>query len=101
MEEHEYSTYQVRCRAVTAVLNGRPASTVAETYGVHRGTVYRWLARYREEDGVAGLTRRPVSGRPRKLAELTEKELEDIVLRAYPKTLVLLRRGNLAYRRNR
>jgi len=80
MEEHEYSTYQVRCRAVTAVLNGWPASTVAETYSVHRGTVYRWLARYREEDGVAGLTRRPVSGRPRKLAELTEKELEDIVL---------------------
>ncbi len=80
MDKGKYSTYEIRCRAVEAVLNGQPAPSIAEAYGVHKASVYRWIARYNETDGVSGLVRKPVSGRPRKLAELTEEELENIVL---------------------
>ncbi len=69
----------VRERAVGAVWNGIPKSTVAETFGVSRLTIYRWLKRY-EEDGTKGLERKAGSGRPRKLEELTEEELKDIVV---------------------
>jgi transposase len=53
---------------------------VAESYNVDRITVYRWVRRF-EEHGELGLLRRPGSGRPRKLQELTESELRWMVLK--------------------
>lgn len=70
----------VRERAVEAVRNGIAKSTVAQAYGVSRLTIYRWLDRF-AKNGSDGLERKPGSGRPRKLEELTEEELKEVVLR--------------------
>jgi transposase len=56
-----------------------PVSQTATTFGVDRTTLHRWLARY-DEHGEAGIRRRPVSGRPRKLRGFTAKRLKRIVL---------------------
>lgn len=79
MDGHRYSTLDVRIRAVEAVRNGMPVSQTAAAYGVDRTTLHRWLARH-DQDGEQGLQRRPVSGRPRKLAGVTAKRLKRIVL---------------------
>jgi transposase len=80
MDERKNSTYEVRILAVKAVLRGRSMADVADAYETNRSTVCRWVKRYHEE-GVEGLERRPTSGRPRILEELTEEELRDTVLR--------------------
>jgi len=75
-----YSNYDLRCRAVRAVVEqGMPVVSVAKAYGVGRSTLYRWLERYKNE-GEEGLLRRPGSGRPPKLRELDERRLKRIVL---------------------
>lgn len=79
MDERKNSTYEIRVRAVKAVLRGRSMSDVADAYGTNRSTVSRWVKRYQTE-GEEGLERRATSGRPRKLEELTEEELRAIVL---------------------
>jgi transposase len=80
MSEEGYSTVEVRIRAVQAVERGWAVSEAADAFGVARRTLHRWLNRY-EENGEAGLARKPGSGRPRKLEELGEGELRAIVLR--------------------
>lgn len=80
MEEAGYSTYEIRVRAVDAVQSGMAVAAVAEAYRVDRSTVHRWISRFHSEGGNHGLIRKPVSGRPRKLASLDEPELRDIVL---------------------
>jgi len=79
MSDGFHMSATVRERAMEAVGNGIPKSTVAEAFGVSRLTIYRWLKRF-EEDGTKGLQRKSGSGRPRKLEELTEGELKAIVL---------------------
>lgn len=79
MEGLMYSTFEVRARAVAAAVDGNPIGKVAQAYGVDRTTLHRWLQRYREQ-GQAGLQRRPVSGRPRKLSGRTEYILKRMVL---------------------
>jgi transposase len=75
-----YSTYDIRLRAVQAIVEERmPITTVADAFRTDRTTVHRWLARYREE-GDAGLHRRPVSGRPRKLQSVGRDALKAIVM---------------------
>lgn len=75
-----YSTYDVRLRAVQAVVEERlPITTVADAYGTNRSTVHRWLSRYYEK-GDAGLYRKPVSGRPRKLQGVNRDGLKAIVM---------------------
>lgn len=79
MDERRNSTCDVRVRAVKAVLRGRSMSDVADAYDTNRSTISRWVKRY-EEEGEEGLDRRPTSGRPRMLAQLTEEELRNVVL---------------------
>jgi transposase len=79
MDGRGYSTLDVRIRAVEAVRNGIPVSQTATTFGVDRTTLHRWLVRHRQQ-GEAGLRRRPVRGRPRKLSGITAKRLKRIVL---------------------
>jgi transposase len=79
MDGRRYSTVEVRIRAVEAVRNGMAISQTAIAYGVDRTTLHRWLARY-DQRGMQGLQRRPVSGRPRKLAGATAHRLKRIVL---------------------
>ena len=77
MSDGAYSTIEIRRRAVKAVARGVPVGQVAESYNVDRSTIYRWVTRFEEVGDVA---RRPGSGRPRKLQELTEAQLRKIVL---------------------
>jgi len=79
MSEQGYSTFEIRARAVDAVLRGQGKGEVARAFGVDRGTLYRWMIRY-QEDGDNGLRRKIGSGRPRTLGELDEDELRGIVL---------------------
>jgi transposase len=81
MSEGSHLSSSVRLRAVEAVQDEVPISTVAKVFGVSRLSVYRWLRRF-ETDKQEGLERKPGSGRPRKLEELSEDELKTIVLRA-------------------
>ena len=75
-----YSTYELRVRAIDALIRGVPVGEVATAFGVDRTTVFRWHQRY-EVEGTAGLERSPGSGRPRTLEDLTEHELRAIVLK--------------------
>lgn len=79
MDERKNSTFELRVRAVRAVLRGRSMSDVADAYETDRSTVCRWVKRFQDE-GDDGLERRPTSGRPRTLEDLTENELRAIVL---------------------
>jgi transposase len=79
MDARGYSTVEVRIRAVEAVQNGMSVSQTATAFGVARTTLHRWLARH-QKLGAAGLQRRPVSGRPRKLPGLDAKRIKRIVL---------------------
>jgi transposase len=74
------STYDVRARAVRAVLDEQlPVTLVAQAFGTERSTIHRWLTRF-QEGGDLGLNRRPVSGRPRKVQALDAAGLIQVVL---------------------
>jgi transposase len=80
MEGLGYSTFDIRVRAVQAVLKGTPITHVAVAYQTDRSTIHRWLERYHQAGDESGLQRRPVSGRPRKLQQLSEYNLRRLVL---------------------
>jgi transposase len=83
MEERNqgrYSTFEIRVRAVEAVSRGVSVGGVAEAYGVNRTTLFRWVRRH-TENGVSGLERKEVSGRPRLLECLDKKALWEIILK--------------------
>ena len=56
----------LRIRAVDQVEDGAHPEDVAAALGLHRKTVYGWLAKYRE-GGLDALRAKPVPGRPPKL----------------------------------
>jgi len=62
-----------------AVLEGMPLVDIAVAYGVNRKTVARWVTRFHKE-GASGLQRKAGSGRRRKLEDLSEQGLLNIVL---------------------
>jgi transposase len=76
-----YSTYEVRERAVKAVLSGYTVAGVAEIYQVHRATLHRWLDRYKQNAGFSGLERKPGSGRKRTMGRPQLRKLFKMVLR--------------------
>lgn len=78
MSDGSQVSAEMRHRATIAVHDGMPVGQVAVAYGVNRTTLFRWLRRV-ELEGERGLLRRPGSGGPRKLEELTEDELYDLV----------------------
>lgn len=79
-KQGKYSTFDIRVRAVEAVSRGLPLGDVAEAYGVHRTTLFRWVTCH-ETHGFTGLKRKEVSGRPRLLEDLDKEALWRIVLR--------------------
>lgn len=81
MHKTKNSTFDIRVRAVRACLNNMPVASIATAYGIHRSTLHRWLARYKNEASENGLIRKPVSGRPRKLESFDEFDLRSIVLK--------------------
>ena len=80
MDGQGYSSWELRLRAVRAVLGGMSITAVARAYCTDRRTVQRWLGRFRA-DGAEGLERKAGSGRPRKLAELTLSDLRLLVVK--------------------
>lgn len=76
----EYSTYELRVRAVEALRRGLTVKEVAAAYQVDRTTLFRWRVRQGQK-GEKGLLRRPGSGRPRKLTELEEGDWRHLVLK--------------------
>jgi len=79
MDGQGYSTLDVRIRAVKAVQGGMAVGQAARAHGVDRTTLHRWLRRHHDE-GEAGLQRRTVSGRPRKLQSINGYNLKRIVM---------------------
>ncbi len=74
----ELSKMEQRYDAVVAILrDGLSVTEVAEKFGVHRDTVYAWLARY-EEGGLEALADR--SHRPRSSPLQMAPEVETRVL---------------------
>jgi len=74
-----YSTFDVRLRAVRAVLRGMPVGEVARAFDTDRTTIFRWVTRHRQA-GENGLWRKPGSGRPRKVQALGIDECWNIIL---------------------
>jgi len=81
MQREKNSTFDIRVRAVKAYFNNMSVASIAEAYQIHRSTVHRWIARYKNEASENGLVRKPVSGRPRKLESFDEFDLRSIVLK--------------------
>ena len=81
MKTRKNSTYEIRLLAVKAVLDGMTIADVAKAYQTDRTTIHRWLNNYKENNGAEGLKRKPVSGRPRKLHDLSYEDLKSIVLK--------------------
>jgi transposase len=76
----------MRLRAVAAVQAGSHPEVVAASLGMHRKTVYGWLAKYRE-GGDAALQARPVPGRRPKLTGEQMRRLYALVTGADPRQL--------------
>ena len=68
------------------VLAGESPEVVIASLGFHRSCIYDWLQQYRRR-GEAGLTTRPIPGRPRKFDDvLWAEELRELV-RSDPRQL--------------
>jgi len=76
----------LRLRAVDQVQRGAHPEEVALALGLHRKTVYGWLARYRD-GGRGALLARPVPGRPPRLAPLQMRRLWTLVAGTDPRQL--------------
>src|SRR4029079_10254217 len=76
----------MRLRAVDAVESGGHPEDVAASLGMGRGTVYGWLAKYRE-GGKDALRARPVPGRPPKLTGTQVRRLYTLLTGAAPPAL--------------
>ena len=75
---------QMRLRAVDAIESGVHPEDVAASLGMARGTVYGWLAKYRE-GGKDALKARPVPGRPPKLTGPQMRTLYTMIVGADPR----------------
>ena len=76
----------MRLRAVDAVESGVHPEDVAASLGMGRGTVYGWLAKYRE-GGKDALRARPVPGRPPKLSGEQMRRLYALIVGPDPRQL--------------
>jgi transposase len=76
----------LRLRAVERVQAGAHPEDVAEALGLHRKTVYGWLAKFRE-GGREALLARPVPGRPPKLSGEQLRRIYTLVVGADPRQL--------------
>jgi len=69
-----------RRRAVHLWQQGRSQTTIAQTVGASRGSVWRWVRTYQAE-GMSGLRARPVPGRPSYLSAGQKTHLAQVLLR--------------------
>ena len=76
----------MRIRAVDQVGKGAHPEDVAAALGLHRKTVYDWLAKYRA-GGAGAMRARPVPGRPPKLGGPQLSRLYRLVMGRDPRQL--------------
>jgi transposase len=76
----------LRLRAVDQVQRGAHPEDVAATLGLHRSTLYGWLAKYRD-GGRGALLARPVPGRPPRLQPLQMRKLWTLIVGVDPRQL--------------
>lgn len=76
----------LRLRAVDQVQRGAHPEEVAAALGMARGTVYGWLAKYRD-GGQGALLARPVPGRPPRLQPLQMRKLWALIVGTDPRQL--------------
>ncbi len=81
MEPAKYSTYDIRVRAIKAVLLGQRKTEVAMAYQVDYSTLYRWCQRYSGTKDFSVLERKSGSGRPNILGIENQRQLTDIVIK--------------------
>lgn len=74
----------LRLRAVEQVAAGAHPEEVASVLGLHRKTVYGWLAKARE-GGISALKAKPVPGRPPKLSPTQMRRVYGIVAGTDPR----------------
>src|SRR3954462_681121 len=77
----------IRLRAVEQVARGVPAARVGAglaALGLHRRTIYTWLAKERSE-GRQALRARPVPGRARKLSDEQLRQLAAVITETDPR----------------
>jgi transposase len=77
---------EMRLRAIDAVESGVHPEDVAASLGMARGTVYGWIAAYRD-GGKEALKARPVPGRPPKLTGEQLRRLYGLVTGVDPRQL--------------
>jgi transposase len=83
----DHKTLEVlRLRAVEQVQAGAHPEDVAQALGLHRKTVYGWLAKYRE-GGKDALKAKPVPGRPSKLSGEQIARLYALIVGVDPRQL--------------
>ena len=75
-----YSTYEVRERAVKAVLIGQRMVDIAKAYQVDYTTLYRWCQCYKKTSEFSALERKPGSGRPNLLDIRARENFVKIVI---------------------
>jgi transposase len=76
----------LRLRAVAQIEGGAHPEDVAQALGLHRSTVFGWVAKYRE-GGKAALKAKPVPGRPPKLSGPQLRRLYALIAGADPRQL--------------
>jgi transposase len=83
----DHATLEVlRKRAVDRITAGASVAEVAETLGLHRGSVHRWVARH-QQGGPEALAAKPVPGRPATLTDQQLAQLAKIVVGKDPRQL--------------
>jgi len=81
MEPAKYSTYDIRIRAVKAVLMGQRQTDICKAYQVDYSTLYRWCKCYKDRKCFSALERKSGSGRPNILNIDNRKQLTQIVMK--------------------
>jgi transposase len=79
---NKYSTLDLRVKAVSAYFDKKiPLQTIAQTFNIHRVTLFRWIRRYRFGKQAHGLGRLSGSGRPRIVGGECAKRFYRVVLK--------------------
>lgn len=81
MQLSRYSTYDIRVRAVKAVLMGQRRTEVARAYHVDYSTLFRWCRSYHRKDHFSSLERKAGSGRRPLLNRDHRKWLMKVVMK--------------------
>jgi transposase len=83
--------YWQRLYSVKLNAQGYTLAQISELLEVHYNSVYQWVTRY-EEEGVAGLKDRPISGRPPLLSEADRQQVEAFIQETPQQPKVVLAR---------